>query len=77
LPVLTSNRSALPEVAGGAAVLVDPTREEEITAGLLRLATDELLRKEMGRLSRERASQFTWRKAAEATYKIYRELAGV
>lgn len=76
LPVLTSNRSALPEVAGGAAILADPMREEEIAAGLLRLATDECLRNEMGILSLQRASQFTWQKAAESTYKIYRELTG-
>jgi glycosyltransferase involved in cell wall biosynthesis len=76
LPVITSNRSALPEVAGDAALLVDPTLEEEIAAGLLRLATDEPLRNELGALSRRRAAKFTWRKAAEATYGVYRELAG-
>ncbi len=76
LPVLTSNRSALAEVAGGAALLADPTNEEEIAAGLLRLTTDESLRSAMGALSRQRASQFTWRKAAEATYKVYKELVG-
>jgi glycosyltransferase involved in cell wall biosynthesis len=75
LPVLTSSRSALPEVAGRAAMLVDPMREEEIAAGLFRLATDESLRDEMNTLSLQQASQFTWRKAAEATYELYKELA--
>jgi glycosyltransferase involved in cell wall biosynthesis len=75
LPVLTSNRSAMPEVAGGAALLVDPTRKEEIAAGLVRLATDNSLRNELGTLSLQRASLFTWKKAAEATYQVYKELA--
>jgi glycosyltransferase involved in cell wall biosynthesis len=76
VPVLTSNRSALPEVAGGAALLVDPTREGEVEDGLFRLATDEQLRDELRRLGYRRAAQFTWRKSAEATYKVYRELMG-
>jgi glycosyltransferase involved in cell wall biosynthesis len=72
-PVLTSSTASAPEVAGGAAVLVDPFSLESIQAGLDRV-TD---RDEAGRLrslGRARARQFDWSKAAKRTVEIYREL---
>ena len=74
LPVLTSNRSALPEVAGDAALLVDPEDTDAITAGLDRLACDETLRAELVRRGLRRSSFFTWEKAAGATWNVYQEL---
>ena len=53
--VVTSTRSALPEVAGGAALLVDPLRTEELAHALRRLTREEELRTELCRLGRARA----------------------
>jgi glycosyltransferase involved in cell wall biosynthesis len=74
VPVVTSNRSALPEVAGGAALLVDPLDSDAIASALLRLASDPGLSEDLGRQGRERARQFTWESAVERTWAVYREL---
>lgn len=74
LPVVTSNRSALPEVAGDAALLVNPYRTEEIASALLRLADNTTLRADLVQAGRRRAKLFTWESAVERTYGIYREL---
>jgi glycosyltransferase involved in cell wall biosynthesis len=66
-PVLTSNRSALLEVADGAAQLVDPLDVESIRAGLAELLEDAALRERLARQGRERAAQFTWRRTARET----------
>jgi glycosyltransferase involved in cell wall biosynthesis len=67
VPVLTSNTSSLPEVVGDAAVMVDPTSEEEIAAGLARLLGDEELRARLREAGRERVGSFTWEACARAT----------
>jgi glycosyltransferase involved in cell wall biosynthesis len=74
IPVLTSNRSALPEVAGDAALLVEPDRSEAIAEALIRLAEDVNLRKKLAEAGRARAKQFSWGLAVEQTYAVYREL---
>jgi O-antigen biosynthesis alpha-1,2-mannosyltransferase len=71
IPVLTSNCSAMPEVAGDAAVLVDPL---EIGDGLARLASDESLREELAYRGLERARTFTWESAVQKTWSVYDEL---
>jgi glycosyltransferase involved in cell wall biosynthesis len=76
LPVLTSNRSALPEVAGDAAILVDPFDEEAIAAGLRRLASNEDLRLELAGRAFHRAAQYPWRRAVQQTREVYKELLG-
>jgi glycosyltransferase involved in cell wall biosynthesis len=76
VPVVTSNRSALPEVAGDAALLVDPDDPDEIAAALVRLASDEALCEDLGRRGRERALQFSWKSALDKTWDVYRELTG-
>jgi glycosyltransferase involved in cell wall biosynthesis len=63
-PVLTSNVTSMPEVAGGAAYLVDPYDTDQIRAGMMRLATDEALRKELIRRGIERAKDFSWENSA-------------
>jgi glycosyltransferase involved in cell wall biosynthesis len=75
VPVLTSDRSSLPEVAGGAALLVDPLDRDAIAAGLVRLAGDEDLRRRLVEAGRRRAAGFTWRATAAATWTTYREVA--
>jgi glycosyltransferase involved in cell wall biosynthesis len=76
LPVLTSNRSACPEVAGDAALLADPLDTASLADGLLRLAGDVSLREELARKGRARAAEFSWQRAAAATADVYRELSG-
>lgn len=74
-PLVTSNVGAMAEVAGDAAFKIDPLSVEEIRAALDRLSENAALRNELATKGKERAQQFTWRRAAEATRKIYQELA--
>jgi O-antigen biosynthesis alpha-1,2-mannosyltransferase len=74
VPVMTSNRSALPEIARDAALLVDPTSVEEIEDGLKKLTADDALRHELARLGRQRAERFSWKEAVRQTYAVYSEL---
>jgi glycosyltransferase involved in cell wall biosynthesis len=74
VPVVSSRRSAIPEVAGDAALLVDPEDIEELGAALNRLAGDEALRQDLARKGRERAAEFTWEAAVERTWNVYQEL---
>jgi glycosyltransferase involved in cell wall biosynthesis len=73
VPVVTSSRSALPEVAGDAALLVDPEDVDALGDALLRLASDESLAQEMTRRGLERARKFTWESAVEKTWAVYHE----
>ena len=63
-PVVTSKASSLPEIAGDAAILVDPTRAEAHLEALDGLLQSTSMRAELRSRGRERASQFTWEKAA-------------
>jgi glycosyltransferase involved in cell wall biosynthesis len=76
VPVITSRRSALPEVAGDAALLVNPEDTDEIAAALLRLASDQSVSDDLASRGRERALQFSWGAALEKTWDIYKELSG-
>jgi glycosyltransferase involved in cell wall biosynthesis len=71
-PVVTSNVSSLPEVAGAAAVLVNPKSAEEIAEGIKKAL------KNCQRLSEKgltQAKRFTWERTAQETLKVYREAA--
>jgi glycosyltransferase involved in cell wall biosynthesis len=74
VPVLTSNCSALPEVGGDAAVLVNPEDTEEIAGNLRALAGNEELRRELASRGRRRAARFTWQGAVSKTWSVYAEL---
>ena len=76
LPVVTSNRSALPEVAGDAALLVDPSDTPALAGALCRLASDRELRERLVDQGLKRAAEFTWEKAAGSTWMVYKELCG-
>lgn len=71
LPVACSNTSALPEVAGDAAVTFDPRSVDEIAAAVRRLLTDATLAARMAERGRERSRLFTWRRTAEETLAAY------
>jgi glycosyltransferase involved in cell wall biosynthesis len=74
-PVVTSNVSSLPEVAGAAAVLVNPLDPGEIADGIYRVLTDESLRRDLRAKGLVRASEFSWETSARRVREIY-ALAG-
>jgi glycosyltransferase involved in cell wall biosynthesis len=73
-PVLTSNRAALPEVAGDAALLVNPEDTGAVTHALRELAGNEKLRRDLAARGLERARTFTWERAVRETWDVYQEL---
>lgn len=70
-PVITSNLSSLPEVAGQAAILVNPAKKEEITKALKKVLGNEHLRQQMSNNGREQARKFSWSKCVQETLKVY------
>ncbi|MBZ5559417.1 MAG: glycosyltransferase family 4 protein [Acidobacteriia bacterium] len=72
-PVVTSNVSSLPEVAGDAAVLVDPYDPDAIADGIQRVLTDETLRADLKRKGLARAKQFSWDQSVRRIREIYTE----
>ena len=72
--VLAGNRTSIPEVAGEAALLVNPFESDEIAEGLRTLLSDNKKRDEFVRLGRERVRGFTWEKSAIAHLELYREI---
>jgi glycosyltransferase involved in cell wall biosynthesis len=75
-PVLTSSTSALQEIAGGYAYLVDPMDVDAITGGIVVLTTDSKVREDFRELGRKRALDFNWDKAAEKTLEVYAAALG-
>lgn len=73
-PVITSNLSAMPEVAGGAALLVNPNDTDNIAAALTRIATDETLTFDLKARGLARAGELSWESFARANLDIYRKL---
>jgi glycosyltransferase involved in cell wall biosynthesis len=71
VPVATSNRSSLPEVAGDAAVLFDPTDIDAIRGAIERLLADRAERERLSAAGRARAAEFTWERTAELTVASY------
>jgi glycosyltransferase involved in cell wall biosynthesis len=69
-PVITSNLSALPEVAGDAAILVNPYNTSELTAAMHSIATDSQLRSRLSTLGLQRARQFRWAKTGQKTIEV-------
>lgn len=75
-PTVTSNCSSLPEVAGDAALLVDPLDVEAIAEAALRLLDDGALRDSLRAKGLARARLFPWSRTAAETLKVYREICG-
>lgn len=69
-PVITSNLSSIPEVAGEAALLIDPYDESAIANAMKEIITDSQLRNQMRQKGLDRASQFSWQKTASQTAEI-------
>jgi glycosyltransferase involved in cell wall biosynthesis len=74
-PVLTSNVSSLPEVAGDAALFVDPSDETSIAEGIGRLIDDPALRDRLRVAGRQRVEQFTWEQCARQTAAVLHRAA--
>jgi glycosyltransferase involved in cell wall biosynthesis len=75
VPVLTSNNSSLPEIAGDAALLVDPTDVDAIADAMLRISRDEALRSELIAAGYENVRRFTWKEAARQTLEVLLDAA--
>jgi glycosyltransferase involved in cell wall biosynthesis len=76
-PVVTSNISSLPEVAGDAALLVDPYSINDIAAAMERLLSDGELRQRLHDKGLERVKAFSWRNTALRTRQLYETLSGI
>lgn len=72
IPVITSNTSSMPEVAGGAAELIDPFNHKELSNAISRLLTNDSLRIGYREKGLQRAKQFTWKASAEQLLGIYK-----
>ena len=75
-PVIASNTSSIPEVAGDAALLVDPHSDAELSAAIISLAGDGKLRQELRERGVEQSARFTWQRTVDETLTLYRELLG-
>lgn len=73
VPVITGNGSSMPEVAGGAALLVDPKKTTEIFSAMLKILTNKKLAVELSKKGRKRARQFSWTKTAKQTLAVYKK----
>lgn len=74
VPVITSNVSSLPEVAGDAALLVSPKDKEKIAESMYTLITDEDSREQLRVRGLKQAQKFSWKASAEKLYDIYEKL---
>lgn len=73
-PVVTSNISSMPEVAGDAGILVDPFNENEIFEAYKQILSDKKLQKEMIEKGLEQAKNFQWKKSVEVLEKVYEKM---
>ncbi len=76
-PVITSNVSSMPEVAGDAALLIDPKNTQEIADAMEKMVSGKKLRKQLVEKGYEQAKKFTWEKTAEETLALYKQVANV
>lgn len=70
-PIITSNVSSLPEIAGGAACLVNPLNDDEFKQSILDIKNNFILRKTMSEKGLKRASEFSWEKCTNEMIKVY------
>jgi len=71
-PTIVSNTSSMPEVVGDAGLIIDPSDWEEIAVAMHRLLTEDELHKELSQKGLQRASVFSWSRAASETLDVYR-----
>jgi alpha-1,3-rhamnosyl/mannosyltransferase len=73
-PVITSNISSLPEVAGDAAIMVDPFDTQAISEAMLDIINDEELANTLKKKGTQRAKEYTWDRTAAMTIEVYRQV---
>lgn len=76
IPVITSNVSSLPEIAGGACVLVDPRSPGDLMRAMRRVLAEEHVRKMLSEQGILRARAFSWERTARKTHEVYSRLLG-
>lgn len=74
-PVITSNTSSMPEVSGGAALIIDPYKAEEITGAMIKLVQDEKLRNDIIQRGYLQAEKFSWHAMAKEVLNLYKDIA--
>ena len=74
VPVITSNTSSMPEVAGNGALIIDPFKPEEITDGIIQILNNQTMREELIKNGFDQAAKFSWKAMAESVLEIYREI---
>ncbi len=75
-PVVTSSVSSLPEIAGGAAVLVDPHSSDSIASGMVEMLSCSNFSEEIRQRGLKRAAEFTWERTAKETLAVYKKAYG-
>lgn len=73
VPLICSNATSLPEVAGDAAYMVNAIEPDQIAAAIVDIVNDSRLRESLIQKGRERAKEFTWEKCARNTYEVYKK----
>ena len=76
-PTITSSTSSIPEVVGKSALFFNPFDASQLAEALYKVLTNEELRQRLSEKGLKRARKFTWKKTAEGTLEVYRELAGL
>ncbi|MEM9264992.1 MAG: glycosyltransferase family 1 protein [Cyanobacteria bacterium P01_F01_bin.13] len=74
VPVISSNATSLPEVAGDAAILIDPKDETDLCRAMLNVLQDRTLRQQLSQKGLVQSQKFSWKKCADKTVEIYREI---
>lgn len=74
IPVVSSNRTSLPEVVGNAGLLVDPDDMLEWTRSIKRVLRDDALRTSLIDAGRKRVREFSWQRTADATLRVYQSV---
>src|SRR6185369_1863063 len=75
-PVLASHAASMPEVLGGAGLLLDPRDVSAWREAIIRLVNDETLRNDLRARGLARSATFTWQRTARLTLEVYREVVG-
>ncbi len=73
-PVITSDTSAMPEIGGDAAIKIDPYKEEEIADAIIKVTSDDQLRKDLIEKGYKRVANFSWNNTAKETLNLYKQL---
>ena len=75
-PVISSNRSSIPEIIGSAGILIDPTDTRELADRIIFLLRSRKERERLSLSGKEQAARFSWEEAARRTLDVYRSVKG-